>query len=189
MSELRREMVQKIVDSEARRNGRGEIIVYFLNPDDGGGRFEVAGVNDRYHPEKAAELRRLVEGGRPHDAEKEALEYIAAYTDRSAAISDNAGLKYNLRDCAWNRGPTGAVTIMQIALGVTADGRFGPISQGALHRAEEDVPDLLQRCRTARETYEKRRGRDESSRYWEGLVARWDRVLDEAIAYDSMRAS
>ncbi|CUH51898.1 lysozyme family protein [Shimia marina] len=178
------EMVQRIVNSEARRNARGELVVYALRPEDGGGRYEVAGINERYHSEKAAELKALIEAGHPIQAEREAVRYIKEYTNTSGAISENPGLSYNLRDCAWNRGPTGAIKILQGALEVATDGHFGPISQAALTQASRDFTALLQSIRTSRENYERTRGRDESSIFWNGLKKRWNRVLTEGISYN-----
>lgn len=183
MTNLRADMVQRIVNSEARRNAKGHIVVYNLKADDGGGTWEVAGINTRYHLVKAKELRIMVERGEHVAAERLAHEYIAEYTDGSALISRNSGLSYSIRDCAWNRGPSGAVQILQLALEVEADGLFGPLSNAALVEAERDVVELLNNCRLSREHYERLKGRNETSDYWEGLTARWDRVLREAIAY------
>jgi len=70
-------MVQFIVDYEARRGPDGKVIVYTLPRADGGGRFEVAGINERYHRPEAERLRRIIESGDPDRAEREAVLYIA----------------------------------------------------------------------------------------------------------------
>ena len=54
--DLRRAMAKAIVDFEARRDARGRLAVYRLPAGDGGGSYEVAGINDRYHPTEAAHL-------------------------------------------------------------------------------------------------------------------------------------
>ncbi len=41
----------------------------------------MAGINERYDPEEAAKLRDLVNAGRYDEAESDAAEYIAKYTD------------------------------------------------------------------------------------------------------------
>ena len=58
-----------IVNREARRDQRGKLAIYRLPKADGGGTFEVAGINDRYHPAKAAQLRDLINKGLPDQAE------------------------------------------------------------------------------------------------------------------------
>jgi len=84
---LRLEMVQFIVDYEARRDAEGNVIVYWLPRGDGGGRFEVAGINERYHREEVRRLRRIIEAGDPERAEREAVLYIAGMTDFPARVA------------------------------------------------------------------------------------------------------
>lgn len=182
--ELRLEMVQHIVNFEARRDSRGKIIVYMLPKGDGGGRYEVAGINERYHPAEAARLRRLVEAGRPEEAEAEAVKYIAGKTDYPANAASRNSIKFLLRDIAWNRGPTGAVRTLQIALGVQADGKIGPQTRAALKAAEQEPRQLVLDIRSAREAYERSRGRDETSKFWQGLVNRWDKASRQARRYN-----
>jgi hypothetical protein len=79
-------MAGKIVDFEARRDSQGRLKVYNLPPGDGGGRYEVAGINDRFHPTEATALRRLVEAGRYDDAEDYAQRYISSYTDAGGSL-------------------------------------------------------------------------------------------------------
>jgi hypothetical protein len=45
--EERRRMAASILEFEARRDRQGRIEIYRLHPDDGGGKYEVAGINDR----------------------------------------------------------------------------------------------------------------------------------------------
>ncbi len=52
----RLEIAQQIVDWEARRNRNGDLIAYILPANDGGGSFEIAGLNDRYHEPIARNL-------------------------------------------------------------------------------------------------------------------------------------
>lgn len=181
---LRLEMVQFIVDYEARRDAEGKVIVYWLPRGDGGGRFEVAGINERYHREAARRLRRIIETGDPDRAEREAVLYIAGKTDFPARVSSTNAIKFLLRDIAWNRGPTGAVRTLQIALSVPVDGRIGPQTRGALETAENKPMELISAIRSARETYERRwAGRDETSKFWEGLVNRWNKAGAQAKKY------
>lgn len=181
---LRLEMVQFIVNYEARRDADGKVIVYKLPRGDGGGRFEVAGINERYHREEATRLRRVIESGDPDRAEREAVLYIAGKTDFPARVASTNAIKFLLRDIAWNRGPTGAVRTLQIALNLPVDGKVGPQTRRALKVAENNPMVLVSTIRSARETYERRwAGRDETSKFWEGLVNRWNKAGAQAKKY------
>jgi lysozyme family protein len=167
-------MAVKILDFEARRDSRGRLKVYHLPPGDGGGTYEVGGINERYHPAQAARLRELVEAGQYDDAENYACSYIANYTDAADRWTPHDAVESYLRDCIFNRGAGGAAAIYQMALGVRVDGDVGPHTLAAGER----VPpaSCLRQMRTARERYERRR-RDESSPFWRGLVNRWNNAL------------
>jgi hypothetical protein len=108
---------QKIVQSEARRDKQGRLVVYSLPARDGGGSYEVAGINERYHPQKAAELAALIRAGKHDEAEKQARDYIIKYTDGAARNFDDAGIQYLVRDIAFNRGPGGANAAIRMAIG------------------------------------------------------------------------
>ena len=62
-AEERLRMAKSIIDFEARRDAKGRLQVYKLPAGDGGGTYEVAGINDRYHPVEAAHLAQLVKAG------------------------------------------------------------------------------------------------------------------------------
>ena len=175
-AELRKKMAESIVNFEARRDAQGHLRVYILPAGDGGGRYEVAGINDRYHPQEAAKLRQLIDAGRFDEAEDYAAELIAEYTDVVAKWTTVPEIEAYLRDCAFNRGPGGAAKILQIALGVKVDGGVGTETLGALREAEKDPVKLLAMLRVASEQYEIRvAGRRE--KFWNGLVNRWDNSL------------
>jgi Predicted Peptidoglycan domain len=168
------EQARRIVDYEARRDAQGHLKVYRLPVGDGGGEREVAGINDRYHPEVLNRIEQLLAEGKYTEAEDVAAEHIMRYTDPVAMLSQVPAIQFALRDMAFNRGPTGAVKILQDALGLPADGIVGPKTSEALRIAEDDPERLLRDLRAARERYE-RRTRDESSPFWKGLSNRWDR--------------
>ena len=178
-------MAATIVDFEARRDGQGRLAVYPLPFGDGGGTYEVAGINDRYHPAEAAKLKTLIEQGRQTEAEQSVHEYLVGYTDVVVPWANgNAGVEFYLRDCAFNRGPTGAALILQRAVGVDRDGIVGSNTRGAVERFTAD--DLLTRLRAAREAYERDDvGRNESSKFWNGLVNRWNKALAVARAFST----
>ena len=110
---------QWIVNAEARRDSKGRIRVYPLPKGDGGGTYEVAGIDDRYDPQMAPHLRNLIELGQQAQAEIDAAEYILGNTDVVQSWSQVPAIEVYLRDCCFNRGPTGAAKIFQIALGLS----------------------------------------------------------------------
>jgi lysozyme family protein len=173
----RTRMGRVILGFEARRDSQGRLAVYRLPANDGGGTYEVAGINDRYHPAEAAQLRSLILAGRFDEAEASAVEYILKYTDAAAGWTTNAGVEFFLRDCIFNRGPTGAAKILQIALGVGVDGAVGGETRNALSKIEPDP--LLEKLRAARERYEDMvaPGRPNLRA---GLVNRWNKALADA---------
>jgi hypothetical protein len=163
-------MAAAIVDFEARRDRRGHLEVYLLREDDGGGQYEVAGINNGYHKGEADKLVELIRAGRFDEAEQEARDFIATYTDVVANWSKVPAVESYLRDSAFNRGPRGAARILQRALGVHDDGKVGDITLSALRPAESEPRVLLSRLRAAREQYERDVvRRDESSDYWRGF--------------------
>lgn len=181
--DLRLRMAARIVDFEARRDAQGRIEVYELPPDDGGGTFEVAGINDRIHLEEARHLASLVRAGRQAEAEEQAREIVATLTDVVTTWTTAPAVEFCLRDCAFNRGTRGAARILQRTLRVADDGVVGKETRAAAAERERDPAGLLRAMRAAREQYERDvAGRDESSRFWKGLVNRWDKALDFALS-------
>lgn len=170
-------MAKIIVDFEARRDSAGRLTVYDLPPGDGGGRYEVAGINERYHKQECDELVALIGNGKHAEAEKRAREFIATFTDAAAGWCRNGAIEFYLRDCIFNRGQGGAARILQRALGIAVDGQVGPDTRAALSAAEARPQALLDRLGEAREWYERNYAhRDESSRFWAGLVNRWNKA-------------
>jgi hypothetical protein len=182
--EQRLRMAAAIIDFEARRDAQHRLTVYMLPSGDGGGRFEVAGINERYDRPVANELAGLIQQGKYDQAEQVARVYIAHFTDGVRDWSDVPAIEFFLRDTAFNRGQKGAATILQMALGVSADGVVGAKTKAALAQAEADPRTLLIKLRAAREVYERRVvKRDESSKFWKGLVNRWDKCLALSLGF------
>lgn len=173
------EMARHIVQAEARRTKNGALRVYPLPQNDGGGAYEVAGINERFHGPEAEMLKKLVENGQSEEAEQRAIEYIAKYTDVVGRWTDQPALQAYLRDTAFNRGPTGAAIILQRALGVEADGSVGATTIAALRKAELDQKSLLKKLGTEREKYEGVvRGN-----FKEGLNSRWESTIKYALEF------
>jgi lysozyme family protein len=183
-AEERLRMAAAIVDFEARRDQNGKLKVYRLPPEDGGGRYEVAGINERYHKQVCDSLVALIEAGRPDEAEKLAIEYIASYTDAVASWSVAPAIECYLRDSAFNRGQGGAAKILQKAVDISTDGIVGPATRAAVASYDRTPDTLLGKLRASREWYERAVvGRDEASRFWQGLVNRWNKALDIARSF------
>lgn len=178
----RRAMAAAIINFEARRDSKGRLAVYGLPSWDGGGTFEVAGINDRYHPKMAHRLAALIKDGKHAEAEREVEDYLLTYTDAVKDWSTLPAIEFVLRDCAFNRGPTGAARILQYSLRTEVDGIVGPETTALLEKAEQHPEALLQALRRGREAYERSPyvGRDESSTPWRGLVNRWNKVTETA---------
>lgn len=182
-ADMRWRMAKKIVDFEARRDSKGRLAVYHLPANDGGGTYEVAGINDRYHPEQAAKLKALIEAGKYSEAEASIIEYLLNYTKSAEGMSDYAGPQFYLRDSVFNRGPTGAVEILQHGLGVSVDGNLGRETRDAGAKLSAD--ELLVCLRRGREKWEDERDRKKGPRpnLRPGLVNRWDKALVAARAF------
>jgi lysozyme family protein len=183
----------------------GKLAVFRLVKADGGGipapgyphGFEVAGVNNRYHPQMAARLRSLVERGMYDEARALAVGYIASYQDAAGSWVSDQGVELFLRDSSFNRGPGGAAMILQMALnilfhgtpytrsGLKIDGGVGPKTRAVIAAAlPERAGPLVRALRTARERYERDEvGRNETSEFWKGLVNRWNDMTEIAMAY------
>lgn len=177
----RLEMAQQIVDWEARRDAQGKLRVYKLPSNDGGGSYEVAGINERYDPTVAATLKCMVEGDKQEAAEKLAVTYIANQTEPVKTWSNDPAIEFFLRDCCFNRGLKGAGKILQIAVHAEPiDGAIGPVTKAAIKKFDGRTVLLLARLRAARELYEEKVAPNRPN-LRAGLENRWDNALDVAL--------
>lgn len=181
-AEQRLRMAAAIVNFEARRDSRGRLAVYALPSGDGGGSYEVAGINDRYHKVQVDKLVALIRAGKHKEAEASVVEYLVKYTDVAKAWHSNPGVEFFLRDSVFNRGPTGAAQILQKAVGVIRDGKVGPLTMAAIAKYQPLA--LLGELRLARQWHERNVvGRGPGNKFWNGLVNRWDKALKTAKAF------
>lgn len=190
----REKMGAHIVKVEGRFDREGRLQVYQLPAADGGGRFEVAGINEKYHRPKAVKLRGMIQSGQHAAAKKAAADYIIDFTDKvvnwfpEGKASKYPHVEFLLRDVFFNRGNRGAAAVLQLALGVTVDGRIGPVSRSAFYEALADDADALaKKITAARAQYEKKtypwktRSRNERSPFWKGLSNRWAKTHKAAM--------
>jgi hypothetical protein len=174
-------MAAFLLEDEARRDRNGHLAVYPLPSGDGGGTLEVAGFNNRYHPDEFQVLAELVHDGEWEEAERYARKYMIRYTDAVEFWQEHMdpGVEYFLRDTAFNRGPTGAARILQKALDVHIDGEVGPATRKVLELSEPT--ELLGKLREAREWYERVFAhRGPGNKFWKGLANRWNKVYARA---------
>lgn len=175
-------MARDIINFEARRDRKGHLSVYHLPANDGGGRYEVAGINERYDGPAVRHLVELLNEGKYDEAESYAEEYVAKNTDPAEVLTHVPRIESYLRDSVFNRGQRGAVKILQLALGVGVDGIWGPQSKAAMAKAERSPDQLLAKLRAARETYE-RKYVGYRANFWRGLVNRWNSAMRVAMSY------
>lgn len=173
-ADMRRRMMTAIMGYEGQIPPR-----VFIAPD---GRPEIAGITQKDHPKKYAELKVLLDAGQTALLTASVVEYYLSYTAPAQNWTDRAGVEFFLRDCILNRGPTGAAKILQMAVGVTIDGQIGPTSRGALAALAPDA--AIDKLRAARERYEdiaypSRR----SSNQWQGMLNRWNKAQVQAKAF------
>ena len=124
------------VEWEGRKDKQGNLAVYKLPTGDMGGSFEVAGINDRYHPEAFKAISSLP----AQERAKAAAEYIQGYT---APLVERLPqpLQPFTQDLAFNRGLGGATKYIQQGLNtlgqkVAVDGGFGPKTLAAINQVE-----------------------------------------------------
>lgn len=122
------------VNWEGRRDKKGNLSVYALPAGDMGGDYEVAGINDRYHPEAF----RKIAGLPAQDREEAAAKYISEYTAPLVSKLPQA-IQPFAQDMAFNRGMGGATKYLQEGLNslgvkVAVDGAIGPKTLAAIGR-------------------------------------------------------
>jgi hypothetical protein len=129
-------MPYQTIQWEGRRDKQGNLEVYKLPSGDMGGSFEVAGINDRYHPEAFKAISSLP----PQEREKAAAEYIQSYTAPLVSKLPREIQPFT-QDLAFNRGLGGATRYLQQALNtlgqkVSVDGAMGPKTIEAISKVQ-----------------------------------------------------
>jgi hypothetical protein len=122
------------VEWESRKDKQGNLAVYKLPSGDMGGNYEVAGINDRYHPEAFKAISSLP----PQERASAAAEYIQGYTAPLVEKLPQA-LQPFTQDMAFNRGLGGATKYLQqglntLGMNVKVDGGMGPKTLKAINQ-------------------------------------------------------
>jgi hypothetical protein len=99
------------VNWEGRRDKKGNLSVYALPAGDMGGDYEVAGINDRYHPEAFRKIAGLPAQQREEAAAKYISEYTAPLVSKLPQV-----IQPFAQDMAFNRGMGGATRYIQEGL-------------------------------------------------------------------------
>jgi hypothetical protein len=126
----------KTVDFESRRDKNGNLAVYRLPSGDMGGSYEVAGINNKYHPDAFRAISSLP----PEKREQAAAEYVVQYTAPFTQKLPDAVRPF-AQDLAFNRGMGGATKYIQQGLNtlgqkVAVDGGLGPKTLQAINQVE-----------------------------------------------------
>ena len=135
----------KTVDFEARKDKDGNPIIYELPAGDMGGKYKVAGINDKYHPEAFKRISAL-----PKEQRKAAAaEYIQGYTAPLVSQLPQA-IQPFAQDMAFNRGLGGATKYFQQGLNqlgqkVDVDSGIGPKTLSAMGKVD---PQMLMKAAT-----------------------------------------
>ena len=126
----------KTVDFEARKDKLGNPEVYRLPKGDMGGNFEVAGINDRYHPEAFKRIASLPPEARAGAAAQYIKEYTAPFVSKLPQQ-----IQPFAQDLAFNRGMGGATRYIQQGLNelgvkIAVDGKLGPQTLQAIQSVQ-----------------------------------------------------
>lgn len=124
------------VEWEGRKDKQGNLAVYKLPTGDMGGNFEVAGINDRYHPEAFKAISSLP----AQERAQAAASYVRQYTAPLVSKLPEAIQPFT-QDLAFNRGLGGATKYIQQGLNtlgqrVAVDGGLGPKTLAAINQVE-----------------------------------------------------
>lgn len=181
-------------DDLTRRTPEGHLDVVGLPANDGGGTWEIGGINS-FHPQARAKLRAMA----PADREAFAAEYVEAYARKGTGLFKptalRAGTELFVLDCAFNRGPTAACDISQdalVRLGFSMEAMggkgWGMRTRSALLIADKrHASRIVTELRQARERYENARDAAKGVRanLRKGLVNRWNKCAEIARAWNA----
>lgn len=137
------------VDFEGRKDKAGNLAVYQLPSGDMGGSYEVAGINNRYHPKIAEALKNMDPALRRDYAARYIVDYTSPLTSKLPET-----YRPFFQDLAFNRGMAGATKFLQRAVGAKEDGLLGPKTLELL--AQQNPRDVLRQVSLEQLNYERR---------------------------------
>lgn len=177
------EAAKRTVDFEARKDKAGNVAVYQLPSGDGGGTFEVAGINDRYHPGEATRLASLP----PEQRAEAAAQYIRKYTAPVVDMMPQP-VKAFTQDMVFNRGPTGAVRYFQRGLNslgqnLDVDGKLGPKTLSAIQAVE---PRALMRAASLAQLEDEKRMAEQNPARKKFLTGLENRIRNRLSVFGSI---
>lgn len=152
------DMIDAIIENEGRFDKNKNLMIYDTPSADGSGN-EVAGINQKYHPEEYAKLENLVRLGMHKEAREEAKRYIKEYTQPAQALMAQAGIRdrgieYVLRDMAFNHGIEGMRRVLRRALNLDKGAGEQEIIEGMKAWPQQGSPiDILLLLKNARGSY------------------------------------
>ena len=152
----------KTVDWEGRKDASGNLLIYNLPSGDEGGSQEIAGINNRYHPEAFDKISSLP----PQERAKAAAGYIQKYTAPLVSLLPTK-IQPFVQDMAFNRGLGGATKYLQqglnsLGLNVKVDGAIGPQTIQAISQA--DPYELMREASKAQLIEERKRAAENPAR-------------------------
>jgi hypothetical protein len=126
----------RTIDFEARKDRQGNVQVYKLPAGDMGGNFEVAGINDKYHPDAFKRISSLP----AQERAQAAAQYVKEYTSPFVSKLPQAVQPF-AQDLAFNRGLGGATKYIQQGVNtlgqkVAVDGGLGPKTLQAINQVD-----------------------------------------------------
>jgi len=186
--DFEKKALQFMLDAEARRDNKGRLQVYNPPSNDGGGKYEVAGITSRHHPGMASALKTLIKYGMHDEAEELAMVYYRNYTSRATRFVRSEALRYLFRDIYLNRGPGGLNGTLRFTLGqnpTTKKAAYKSLTSSEARQIwrmeNENALGLIDTVTKAREKYE-REIVGYRANFWKGLNNRWAKSRDNAIS-------
>lgn len=119
------DMYDVMLSNEARVDANGRPMLYKLPAADGGGEYEVAGLNEKSNPAELAHVRQMIQEGRPTEEIRSYIKSVykqkTNYAMQYLPPGYSQGVELFLRDCALNHSPKGVTTILCNAIGIPAN--------------------------------------------------------------------
>lgn len=147
----------KIISNEARFDKKGNLAIYKLPDGDGGGEYEIVGINQKNHSQEFNKLAGMLKDGKHQEAKEEAASYIDKKTSRVGELLQSSGVQhdgidYLLRDMCFNGGESFPARVIHRSLGIPDSKSFNgdtgeAISSYLQSHSEEELLAVLKQGR------------------------------------------